>query len=146
MHAPIFHKGYVVNLDSGFCVLKATIELRKKGIFASALIKKRQYWPKFICRNDTKAHFNNKEVGETNSWAGKFDTIPFHVYAMKELDYVMLFMSTYGTNNHDNGKVNWRGGEKPGPFCSGIQRWFTTTSCSAMLWMTTMESNTHQSA
>ena len=24
--------------------------------------------------------------------------------------------------------------------------WFTTTSCTAMLWMTTMESNTHQSA
>ena len=40
MLAPIFHKGYVVILDSGFCVLKAIIKLRKKGIFASALIKK----------------------------------------------------------------------------------------------------------
>ena len=38
--APIFHKGYVVILDSGFCVLKAIIKLRKKGVFASALIKK----------------------------------------------------------------------------------------------------------
>ena len=41
MLAPIFHKGYVVILDSGFCVLKVIIELRKKGVFASALIKKR---------------------------------------------------------------------------------------------------------
>ena len=40
MLAPTFHKGYVFILDSGFCVLKAIIELRKKGIFASALIKK----------------------------------------------------------------------------------------------------------
>ena len=40
MLAPIFHKGYVVILDSGFCVLKAIIKLRKKGIFARTLIKK----------------------------------------------------------------------------------------------------------
>ena len=40
MLTPIFHKGYVVILDSGVCVLKTIIELRKKGIFASTLIKK----------------------------------------------------------------------------------------------------------
>ena len=33
MLAPIFHKGDVVILDSGFCVIKAIIELRKKGCF-----------------------------------------------------------------------------------------------------------------
>ena len=30
----------LVVMDSGFCVLKAIIELRKTGIFSSALIKK----------------------------------------------------------------------------------------------------------
>ena len=35
-------------LDSGFCVLKGIAELKKKGVFAAALIKKRRYWPKFI--------------------------------------------------------------------------------------------------
>ena len=30
-----------VILDSGLCVLKGIVELRKKGVFASALIKKR---------------------------------------------------------------------------------------------------------
>ena len=68
MLTPIFHKGYVIILDSGFCVLKGIIELRKK-VFASALIKKRRYWPKFIRGDDIKAHFDNKEVGETDSWA-----------------------------------------------------------------------------
>ena len=113
MLAPIFHKGYVVILDSGFCVLKAIIELRKKGVFASALIKKRRYWPKFSHGDDIKAHFDNKEVGTTHSWAGKLDTIPFHVYAMKGPEYVMSLMSTYRTNNHDNGKetrCNWKVG------------------------------------
>ena len=35
MLTPIFNWGFMVILDSGFCVLKAIIELRKKGVFAS---------------------------------------------------------------------------------------------------------------
>ena len=37
---PIFHLGFVVILDSSFCVLKGIIKLRKKGVFVNALIKK----------------------------------------------------------------------------------------------------------
>ena len=37
---PIWGSGRTVILDSGFCVLKELIELRKKGVFASMLIKK----------------------------------------------------------------------------------------------------------
>ena len=37
---PVFHLGFVVIFDSGFCVLKGIIKLRKKGVFASILIKK----------------------------------------------------------------------------------------------------------
>ena len=101
---PIYHKGFAVILDSGFCVLKGIIELRKKGVFASALIKKRRYWPKYIKGDDIKAHFDNKNVGGADSWAGTLDNIPFHVYTMKEPDYVMSLMSTYVTNDHDNRK------------------------------------------
>ena len=64
MLPPIYHKGFVVILDSGFCILK---KLRKKGVFASALIKKWQYWPKYIKGNEIKAHFNDKNVGNTDS-------------------------------------------------------------------------------
>ena len=38
---PIFAKGMTVILDSGFCVLKGIIELKKRGVYASALIKSR---------------------------------------------------------------------------------------------------------
>jgi hypothetical protein len=45
----IWHSGNVVILDSGFCVLQALINLKKKrGLYAGAVIKKRKYWPKFI--------------------------------------------------------------------------------------------------
>ena len=39
----IYNSGRVVILDSGFCVLQALIELRKLGVYASAVIKKRRY-------------------------------------------------------------------------------------------------------
>ena len=107
MLSPIYHKGFIVILDSRFCVLKGIIELRKKGVFASALIKKRRYWPKYIKGDDIK------DVGDANSWAGTLDNIPFHVYAMKEPDYIMSLMSMYGTSDRDNGKEtrwDWKEG------------------------------------
>ena len=100
---PIFHLGFVFILDSGFCVLKGNVELRKKGVFASALIKKR-YWLKYIRGDKVKEHFNDKEVGDADSWGGKLEDVPFHVLAMKEPDYVMSLMSTYGTNAQDGYK------------------------------------------
>ena len=95
---PIFAKGMVVILDSGFCVLRGTIELKKRGVYASTLIKKRKYWPKHIKGAEIKAHFDGKDVGDCDSWKGMMEEVPFHVYAMKEPDYIMSLMSTYGTN------------------------------------------------
>ncbi|KAL7571289.1 hypothetical protein ACA910_008942 [Epithemia clementina (nom. ined.)] len=105
--SPIFAKGLVVILDSGFCVLKGIVELKKRGVYASALIKKRRYWPKFIRGEEIKQHFNNKQVGDCDAWKGSMDEVKFHVYAMKEPDYVMSLMSTYGTNQR-KGKVTRR--------------------------------------
>ena len=105
---PIFHLGFVVILDSGFCVLKGIVELCKKGVFASALIKKRRYWLKYIHGDKVKEHFNDKEVGDADSWGDKLEDVPFHVFAMNEPDYVKLLMSTYGTNARDGYKETSR--------------------------------------
>ena len=45
---PVWGSGKIFILDSGFCVLKAILELKKKGVFPAALIKKQCYWPKYI--------------------------------------------------------------------------------------------------
>ena len=110
MLAPIFNLGFMVIIDLGFCVLEAIIELCKKGVFASALIKKRQYWQKYFRGKEIKEHFAEKEIGATNSWAGKMDDVPFHVFSMKESDYVMSLMSTYGTNERCGWEVcrDWK--------------------------------------
>ena len=92
-----FGTGKTVVLDSGFCVLQGLVELKKNGIYAHALIKKRRYWPKHVPGDAIIEHFNNKEVGETDAIHGELDGVQFYLYGMKEPDYVMQIMSTYGT-------------------------------------------------
>ena len=58
----IFHIGMIVILDSGFCLLRAIIELKKRGVFALALIKIRQYWPNCVDGDKIDKHFENKEI------------------------------------------------------------------------------------
>ena len=94
---PLWNTAKLVILGSGFCVLKGIVELQKKGVFASALIKKRRYWPTFIKGDDVKAHFSDCEVGAVGAWTGNLDGIKFHVSCMKEPEYVMSLMTTYGT-------------------------------------------------
>ena len=57
---PIFARGNVVILDSGFCVLKWIVELKKWRVYASTLIKKRKYWPKYIKADAIKQHLMRK--------------------------------------------------------------------------------------
>jgi hypothetical protein len=59
MLQPIYHRVFLAVLDSGFCVLKAIIDLTKKE-----LIKKGLYWPKQIRGDDIKDRFADKEVGQ----------------------------------------------------------------------------------
>lgn len=93
---PIHAACKVVILDSGFCVLEALIKLRQYGVFASALIKKRKYWPKHVPGNAIDAYMAEKEVGSMDSLNGKMDNTPYDIFVLKEPDYSMKIMSTYG--------------------------------------------------
>ena len=50
-----------------------------------------------LCGNPIIQHFGEKDVEATEALLGKLDDVPFHVHCMKEPDYVMMLMSTYGT-------------------------------------------------
>ena len=93
---PIHGTGNVVVMDSGFCVLQAIVELRKAGVFSSAMIKKRRYWPRYVKGEQIKEHFAGKEAGAFDAMKGKLQNTDFYIYGMKEPDYVLLFMTTYG--------------------------------------------------
>ena len=94
---PVHGTGKIFILDSGFCVLQGPIKLKKRGCFAHALIKKWRYWPKHIPGDEIIAHFTDKEIGDADAISGILDEIPFYIIGMKEPDYAMQIMTTYGT-------------------------------------------------
>ena len=143
---PIFGKGMVVILDSGFCVLKGIVELKKRGIYASALIKKRKYWTKYIKGDVIGQHFDEKSVGDCDSWKGNMDEVPFHVYAMKEPDYVMSLMSTYGTNLQSGKETchEWVDSDRTKKQQNSTTlKWWAITSYTDTLSTTTTINDTH---
>ena len=92
-----FSTGRYVILDSGFCVLKGIVEVKKKGIFAGASIKKRRYWPLLVPGEAINLHFQSKNVGDTDVLAGNLDGVEYFIWGMKEPDYIMKIMGTGGT-------------------------------------------------
>ena len=92
----IHHSGRVEIMDSGFCVLQALVKLASFGVYSSAVIKKRWYWPKYSDSGEIDSHFDLKEVGQTDSLPGTLDGTNFKVFCMKEEDYVIKLMATYG--------------------------------------------------
>jgi hypothetical protein len=94
---PVHGTGKLFVLDSGFCVLEALVQMRKVGVFAHALVKKRRYWPKHVPGDLIIAHFADKVIGEADAIKGYLQGVPFYLFGMKEPDYTMIIMATYGT-------------------------------------------------
>lgn len=92
----IFHTRKVVILDSGFCVLSTIIVLKKMGVYASLLIKKRRYWPRYIKGQKIIDEFAEVDIRVAMRKPGMIDGVKFDVLAMKEPNYVLMLMSTYG--------------------------------------------------
>ena len=42
-------------------------------------------------------HFADKEVGSADALRVQLDGVPVYIYGMKEPDYTMMLMATYGT-------------------------------------------------
>lgn len=75
----------LIVLDSGFCVLQGLLELRKRGVFSSAVIKKRGYLPKLVSGRTMNVRVEMKEVRETDGIQGLLDETPFLLFVMKEV-------------------------------------------------------------
>ena len=51
-----FSTGRYVILDSGFCLFKCFIELRKKGVFSCAVMNNRRYWHSMVPGKEMEDH------------------------------------------------------------------------------------------
>ena len=70
-----FSTGRYVILDYSFCVLEGLIQLRKKGVFACAVLKKRRYWHVMVPGKEMEDHFLGVELGETDYIQGTADGV-----------------------------------------------------------------------
>lgn len=107
MLSSYFATGRYVVLDSGFCVLKALVELKKVGLFACAVIKKRQYWPAYVPGEAFNAQFTElgMRVGEWLAISGKLDGEDYFLWGLREPSYVMKMMAT-GNRRATTSKCN----------------------------------------
>lgn len=96
---PLFGTGAVVIHDAGFASIPALCQLKKRGVFASCLLKKKKYWPKFSRGAENEAHMAGKNIGDTDALQGSFADESFAVYLMKDSEYTLQLAATYGTGN-----------------------------------------------
>ena len=74
------------------------MDITKKVLYGVDIMKRRQYWPRYICNNNIKSHFNNNDVGAMDALRGDLDNVPLCVFAIKVGHYFVILMSAYGTN------------------------------------------------
>ena len=82
MKSYFFTGGYLI-FYSGFCVLKGLIQLRKKGVFPCAFIKKIRYWYSLVPGKEMEDNFGEVEVGETDSIQVTVDDIIYNLWGLK---------------------------------------------------------------
>ena len=96
-------------------MLKGIVELKKEGLYAGALIKKQRYWPSLVPGKEIDAHFDNKQVGKTDSNSIKLDNIEYFIWGMIEPDNKMTIMGTDGALVKNGCKEvcrKWKDGSK----------------------------------
>ena len=59
--------------------------------------KKFRYWPRYVDGEMIKNHFLNKEVGAVDAIKGRLDDMTVEIHCLKEPNYTMMLMSSYGT-------------------------------------------------
>ena len=87
-----------VVLNSEFCAAKVITEFEYKGVYVSALIKKRSYLPTGVPGDLIDTHFEDREVDDVGIIEARTeDNKLFKIFCMKEPYYVMKIMESWMT-------------------------------------------------
>ena len=81
---PLFGSGSVVVHDAGFCSIPALCQLKKRQVFASCLIKKKHYWPKFTKGGENEQHMAERPVGDIDARQAEFAGERYSIYMLKD--------------------------------------------------------------
>ena len=67
----------------------------KNGVYGSALIKNRRYWPKGFHRDGINNGIRSKNIGDMGCIIGEWDETEFDVFILKEPDHNIMTMSNF---------------------------------------------------
>ena len=73
---------------------------------------KRRHQSKNVDKEEEKDYFYGKEVGYADEISGIIDDQNFHIHGMKETDYTMMLMTTYGTLERSGSEIKCRVNEE----------------------------------
>ena len=94
----IIATGNIVVLNSCLCVMRNLVDINKKGVYGENLINNGWYWKCYIDGKRITYHLTNKSVGDVDSLYDETDNVLLLAFDIKEEDYAMMMLSTYGTN------------------------------------------------
>jgi hypothetical protein len=101
MTKSIHGTGRVVILDSGFGQPAVVTALKSKGLYTTAVIKKKRYWPAGVPGDNIRTHMYGKDVGKQQVLEGKQGT-PYEglwLGAMADSKHTSLMCNSWATTN-----------------------------------------------
>ena len=92
-------------MDSAFCILEGLASLARVGVFATAVAKKRAYWPRGLPGEDIYREVATQKlpVGSLHTARRVLNSdgtlVPMNLYCVPHPDYTLILASTYGSGN-----------------------------------------------
>lgn len=101
MTTPIWGSGRAVLLDSGFGYIPSVVQLKNKGLYATAVIKKKRAWPKHTQAEDAIQEMVGKDVGTIRVRRGRYKTSfgeeQIYLVALADSLHTSLMLSNWAT-------------------------------------------------
>ena len=94
---PIWGSGRIVGLDSGFGGIPAVLELKKKGLFANAQMKKKAGWPAKTKASEMIDELAGKPVGTVRVREGRIGEHKLFTAGLADSKHVSIMINTCGT-------------------------------------------------
>ena len=88
----------VIAMDSAFCVTHALVELRKVGLLACTIAKKKKYWPKDVPGDAIVMHIKGKPIGKICTNQIEVEKCNIRVFAVQHTKHPFVLLATYGTS------------------------------------------------
>ena len=107
MTRAVWGTGRVVGLDSGFGDIPAAVKLLKHGLYCTAQIKKKAYWPAGTKAQEMIQELAGKEVGTIMCREGSKGGENFWISGLADSKHISIMLNMWGTSIRD-GKWKYR--------------------------------------